>query len=70
MVLFVIFHEQFPSLVVERAFRKRNDQQTFDYSENVSNVPFAGIPIFLESVDANFAFQRYVRMKNLRQEEA
>ena len=68
--LVVIFHEELPCLVVEGAFGERYDEQTLDDLENVLYAPLPRVPVLLQSVHANLALIRHVRVENLGREEA
>lgn len=68
-VIIIVLEQQFPGFIVEGAFRVGVDEQTFYYGEDVCQRVRAD-PVFLESVDANFARPRYVRMEYLSRKPA
>ena len=68
-VLVVVLHELAASIFVECRLREWNYQQTLDDLENVRQRPLLGVPVSLESVDADISAGRsYIGVEDLGQE--
>lgn len=67
-VLLVVVHKHLACLVVQTRLRERVDQETSDHLEDCSDVPGLRIPVSLESVNANLAFERDIGMEDFGRE--
>ena len=69
-ILFIVIHKHFTCLLIKSTFGEGYNQQAFDDLKNVVNGPVFRVPIFFESVDADFAFFRNIGMENFGHEIA
>ena len=70
VILFVALEQQLSGLLIKGAFGVRRDEETSDREKDVLD-PKIRLPVFLQSVDANFAGPNgHVRVEDLGEEEA
>lgn len=69
-VLLVILHEQLPCLLVQRTLGEGDDQEALDHLEYVVEGPGLGVPVLLQSVNADLPLLRYIGMEDFSQEVA
>ena len=68
LVFVVVVHEHLSSLIIQAALCERVDQKTTDHFEDCSDVPGFRIPVSLQSIDANLAFERDIGVEDFGRE--